>query len=136
MELIDHPNPQGCEMCTNYGTHVSSAEMSANTEYADTRERQTMHIQEDVYWRRQADKFNHQLSEVEEEIHQLQRKIDKPEQQLEDTSTMTEDTWANTCVTNTHSSPAMDPIEMLCQQAGRPWCLNLGLLHHMHRHWR
>jgi hypothetical protein len=45
-----------------------------------------MHIQEDAYWRRQADKFNCQLSEVEEEIHRLQRKINKLEQQLEDTS--------------------------------------------------
>jgi hypothetical protein len=45
-----------------------------------------MHIQEDAYWRRQADKFDCQLSEAEEEIHQLQRKIDKLEQQLKDTS--------------------------------------------------
>jgi hypothetical protein len=84
MELIHHP--QGCEMCTNYGTHISSAEMSADTEYADARECRTMHIQEDAYWRRQADKFNRQLSEAEEEIHRLQRKINKLEQQLKDTS--------------------------------------------------
>jgi hypothetical protein len=84
MELIHHP--QGCEMCTNYGAHVSSAEMSADTEYADARERRTMHIQEDAYWRRQADNFDRQLSDAEEEIHRLQRKIDKLEQQLEDTA--------------------------------------------------
>ena len=48
----------------------------------------------------------------------------------------TEDARANARVTNTHSSPAMDPIEMLRQQAGRPWCPTLGLLHHTHRQWR
>jgi hypothetical protein len=60
--------------------------MSADTEYANAREHQTMHIQEDAYWRRQADNFDHQLSEAEEEIHQLQRKVDRLEQQLEDAS--------------------------------------------------
>ncbi|KAF8227707.1 hypothetical protein L208DRAFT_1379662 [Tricholoma matsutake] len=58
----------------NYGTHISSAEISADIEYSDARERQTMHIQEDAYWRRQADNFDRQLSEVEEEIRRLQRK--------------------------------------------------------------
>jgi len=84
MELIHHP--QGCEMCTHYGTHISSAEISADTDYADARERRTMHIQEDAYWRRQADNFDRQLSEAEEEIRRLQRKVDRLEQQLEDSS--------------------------------------------------
>lgn len=66
MELIHHP--QGCEVCTHYGTHVSSAEISADIDYADARERRMMHIQEDAYWRRQADNFDRQLSEAEEEI--------------------------------------------------------------------
>jgi chromosome segregation ATPase len=45
-----------------------------------------MHIQEDAYWRRQADNFDRQLSEAEEEIRRLQRKVDRLEQQLEDNS--------------------------------------------------
>jgi chromosome segregation ATPase len=65
-----------------------------------------MHIQEDVYWRRQADNFDHQLSEVEEEIHQLQRKVDRLEQQLEDNLS-----YDGGHVTNNHSNPVMDPIE-------------------------
>jgi exonuclease VII small subunit len=84
MELIHHP--QGCEMCTHYGTHISLAEISADTDYADAREHRMMHIQEDAYWRRTADSFDRQLSEAEEEIHRLQRKVDRLEQQLEDTS--------------------------------------------------
>jgi TolA-binding protein len=71
-------------MCTHYGTHISLAEISANTDYADARERRTVHIQEDAYWRRKAVSFDCQLLEAEEEIRQLQRKVDRLEQQLED----------------------------------------------------
>src|SRR5882757_6239018 len=49
------------------------------------------------------------------------------------TRATTEDARANARVTNNHSSPVMDLIEMRHQQAGRRWCPKFGHLLHTPR---
>jgi hypothetical protein len=49
---------------------------------------------------------------------------------------MMEDRRANTCITNRHSSPAMDPIYIRHLQEKHRWCPKCGPLIYMARQWQ
>jgi hypothetical protein len=131
MELIHHP--QGCEMCTHYGTHISSAELQLilTTPTPESVERCTskrMRIGGDKLtiltvsfqrWKKRSVDYRGNSTDWSSSSRITQA--------------TTEDVQANARVTNNHSSPVMDPIKMRHQRAGRRWCPKLGPLLHTPR---